>query len=160
MVAYTLPASTNRTAIRDGRRWLMLAAPRRNDLRNGHAGPGAQLHQRTPASATRQADYLPAVICAFSGVVTLSVEGVVRVLEQSAYPHGRSDAWADVAARRGEGLSNLLAQAEQASPGDRAGAADKIAVAAGFADYAALWASIRKNDGEVIARQLLAWVTP
>lgn len=156
MVAYILPADTNRAAIGDGRRWLMLAAPRRAHTSNQHPGAGARLHLRTAQTNTRNAHYFPEAHCCWSGVVTFSADGVVRVIEAAALDTrpGR-----EASLRKGEGLANLLAQAEQGSAGDRAGAADRIAVAAGFKDYAALWASIRRNDGEVIARHLLAWVS-
>lgn len=156
MVAYTLPARTNRTAIRDGRRYIMLAAPRgdRRPNQNPHVRGGARLHLRTARSRTSNGDHFPEMQCAYSGLVTFSVEGVVRVLDQSVA--SERDGWLQ-AARLGEGVSNLLAQAEQASAGDRLRAADRIAEAAGFRDHADLWASIRKDDGEVVARQLIAW---
>lgn len=156
MVAFTLPASTNRTAIRDGRRYILLAEPRPEGSRNPLPLAGALLHLRTPATATRAADRLPEGQVAFSGLVTFAVEGVVRVLEKSVVPDGR-DGWLQ-AARLGEGIANLLAQAEQASNGNRAWAAGRLADAAGFRDYPALWASIASDDGEVVARQLIAWV--
>lgn len=156
MVAHTLPATTNRTAIRDGRRYALLAQPRPAGSRNGHPAAGALLHLRTAKSATRAADHLPEGQVAFSGVVTFAVEGVVRVLEKTVAPDGK-DGWLQ-AARLGEGMANLLAQAEQGSNGNRAAAAERIANAAGFKDYADLWASIAQDDGEVVARHLLAWV--
>lgn len=155
MVAFTLPASTNRTAIRDGRRYVLLAEPRDPGSRNPHPPAGGLLHLRTPATATRAADRLPEAQVAFSGVVTFAVEGVVRVLEKSVA--AERDGWRQ-AARLGEGMANLLAQAEQASNGNRGWAADRIADAAGFKDYAALWASIAQDDGEVVARHVMAWV--
>lgn len=157
MVAYILPADTNRAAIGDGRRWLMLAAPRRPETANQHPGTGARLHLRTAQTNDRNSHYFPEVRCCLSGVVTFSADGVVRVIEAGRIAETRRDG--EDAARRSEGLANLLTQAEQGSAGDRAAAADKIAVAAGFKDYAALWASIRRNEGEVIARHLLAWVS-
>lgn len=156
MVARTLPAKTNRTAIRDGRRYALLATPRPADSRNGHPRAGQLLHLRTAQTATTKADHLPEAQVAFSGVVTFAVEGVVRVLEKTVVPDGK-DGWLQ-AARLGEGLANLLAQAEQASNGNRGAAAERIANAAGFRDYAALWASIAQDDGEVVARHVLAWV--
>lgn len=157
MVAYLLPAKTNRTAVRDGRRYAMLARPRRDDARpgHGHVGAGARIHLRTARTATANEHHFPEAQVAFSGLVTFSVEGVVRVLSKSVAP--TRDGWLQ-AARLGEGIANLLAQAEQASAGDRAKAADRIADAAGFKDYADLWASLGEDDGEVVARQLIAWV--
>lgn len=156
MTAHTLPAKTNRTAIRDGRRYVLLAAPREPGSRNRHPAAGQLLHLRTAQTATAKADHLPEAQVAFSGVVTFAVEGVVRVLEKTVVPDGK-DGWLQ-AARLGEGIANLLAQAEQASNGNRAAAAERIANAAGFKDYADLWASIAQDDGEVVARHVLAWV--
>lgn len=154
MVAYVLSAKTNRTAVRDGRRFAVLAPPRRHPSRP-HVVAGSLIHLRTPATAERVADHFPEAQVAYSGLVTFSVEGVVRVIEKSVAPE--RDGWLQ-AARLGEGMSNLLAQAEQASAGDRDKAARRIAEAAGFRDYGDLWASIGKDDGEVVARQLIAWV--
>jgi hypothetical protein len=158
MVAYTIPAKSNRTAVRDGRRFILLANPRgdRNPNQNPHAGPGARIHLKTARTASSAGEHLPEAHCAFSGLVTFSVEGVVRVLEGDAERRAGEDRQA--ARDRGEGVAHLLAQAEQASPGDRQGAADTLAVAAGFKNYADLWAAIGKDDGEVVARQLIAWV--
>lgn len=158
MVAYTLPAKTNRTAIHDGRRFLLLAAPRsdRNANQNSHVGPSGRVHLRSARTATTGIYYFPEARCAFSGVVTFAVEGVVRVLERGFVMGGGEDY--RPLRDRGEAVSNLLAQAEQGSNGDRDKAAQAIAEAAGFKDYAALWASIARDDGEVVARQLIAWV--
>lgn len=158
MVAYTLPAKTNRTAIHDGRRFILLAAPRsdRAANRNPHAGPGARVQLRSAKTAAAGIHYFPEVRCAFSGVVTFAVEGVVRVLERGFIMGGGEEM--RPLRDRGEAVSNLLAQAEQGSNGDRGKAAQAIAEAAGFRDYAALWASIAQDDGEVVARQLIAWV--
>lgn len=156
MVAHTLPAKTNRTAIRDGRRYILLAAPREPDARNQHPAAGQLLHLRTAATGISKADHLPEAQVAFSGVVTFGVEGVVRVLEKTVVPDGK-DGWLQ-AARLGEGIANLLAQAEQGSNGNRGAAAERIANAAGFKDYAELWASIADHDGEAVARHVLAWV--
>ena len=156
MAAYTLPAAANRTAVRDGRRYVLLAAPRPEGSRNPHVAAGGLIHLRTAKTATRAADHLPEGQVAFSGVVTFAVEGVVRVLDKTVVPDGR-DGWLQ-AGRLGEGMANLLAQAEQGSNGNRGAAAERIAAAAGFRDYADLWASIGQDDGEVVARQLIAWV--
>ena len=158
MVAYTLPARTNRAAIHDGRRFVLLAAPRgdRSPNQNPHAGPGARIHLRSAKSGASGIHYFPEARCAFSGVVTFAVEGVVRVLERGFVMGGGEDRRA--LRDRGEAVSNLLAQAEQASNGDRGKAAQAIAEAAGFKDYAALWAAIARDDSEVVTRQMIAWV--
>lgn len=154
MVAYTLPAATVAAPITDGRRHVLLAAPREKDRRNPHAGVGARLHLSTAqrgGNSPRPRKYFPEMQCVFSGVVTFSADGVVRVLTQAF------DQASGPLGDRGAGVARLLAAAEQGSAGDRARPAHDFAIAAGFADYAHLWDSLRKDDGEVIARHVLAW---
>lgn len=159
MVAYTIPAKSNRTAISDGRRFILLAAPREEGARNRHARAGDRLQLRTAPTKNRAIEAFPEGLTAFSGLVTFAVEGIVRLVSHDRYrgPTNAEDFSGD-AASQGEGVFHMLTAAEQGSAGDRAAMADRIAVAAGFKDYAALWASIAGDDGEVIARQVIAWV--
>ena len=152
MVAYVLPAQTNGAAIKDGRRYALIAAPRRTDKRNSHASPGAAIHLSTAHTREHPVKrYFNMGRCVYSALVSFSADGVVRVLDAEL---PRSN---DPGASIGEGLSNLLANAEQGSARDRTAPADTVARACGFDDYAALWASIRSHDGEVVARQIIAW---
>lgn len=159
MVAYTLPSKANRTAVVDGRRHILLAAPRADDSRNAHPGAGGRIHLKTARTATSNGHHLPAGLISFSGLVTFSVEGIVRLVDYTRFRGGQGERGEGRSAERhGEGIVHLLAGAEQGSTGNRRELADRIAIAAGFKDYADLWASLRKDDGEVIARQLIAWV--
>lgn len=154
MVAYTLPAATVATAINDGRRYVMLALPRAADSRNPHANAGTPLHMSTAqrgGTSPRPRKYFPEMQCVFSGVVTFSADGVVRVLSQ------QFDNASGPLGDRGAGVARMLAAAEQASAGDRAQPTHGFAIAAGFSNYAQLWDSLRKDDGEVIARHVIAW---
>lgn len=146
MVAYTLPTDANLTAIADGRRFALLAAPRERSSRNHHPGAGARIHLSTAQSKKHERRYVPARRLVFSGLVTFSADGVVRVVDRSTAVPGTI-----------EGIEAHLQNAEQGSSRDRSASADAVARACGFDDYAALWAAIREHDGEVVARQLLAW---
>lgn len=154
MVAYTLPAKTPKGPVKDGRRYILLTAPRPAGSRNAHATPGARIQLSTAQLGGRSPlprHYFPEMQCVFSGVVTFSADGVVRVLEQSF------DKASGALGDRGSGVARMLAAAEQGSAGDRTRPAHDFAIYAGFSNYADLWASIRKNEGEVIARQVIAW---
>lgn len=158
MVAYTIPAKSNRTAVADGRRFILLAAPRDENSRNRHARAGDRVQLRTAPTKSRAIEAFPEALCAFSGLVTFAVEGIVRVIDHSRYGGAPNPDFDMDAAAQGEAVFHMLNAAEQGAAGDRRVTADRIAAAAGFKDYDALWASIRKDDGEVIARQLIAWV--
>lgn len=158
MVAYTIRVKSNCTAVHDGRRFILLAAPRETGSRNPHAKAGDRLQLRTAPTKSRAIEVFPEALTAFSGLVTFAVKGIVRLIDHNRYGGAPDPAFNMDAAAQGEAVFHMLSAAEQGSPGDRAGMADRIAVAAGFKDYAALWASIARDDGEVVARQLIAWV--
>ncbi|WP_309628186.1 hypothetical protein [Brevundimonas sp.] len=157
MATYTLPAATIATAINEGRRYILLALPREADSRRPHAHVGHRLQLATAARGgtnPRTRKTFPEMQCVFSGVVTFSADGVVRVLSQ------QFDNASGRLGDRGAGVARMLAAAEQASAGDRAQPAHGFAIAAGFSNYAQLWNSLRKNDGEIIARHVIAWGAP
>lgn len=147
MVAYTLPADTNVTAVADGRRWGLLAAPRQAAGRHRHAAPRDGVQLSTARTAKRGKRLLPDAVCVYSGLVRFASDGVVRVVDAASPPYGDF----------GEAMANLLRAAEQGAAGDRAVPTARIAHALGFRDYAALWAAVGGDDGEVIARQVVAW---
>lgn len=154
MVAYILPADTNGAAIQDGRRYALVAAPRPAESRNAHAHPSARIHLSSAHSAERPRRYFRAGRCVLSAQVSLSADGVVRIL------YAETPRPTDAHAALGEGLANHLRNAEQGSPRDRQASADAVAQACGFDDYAALWENVRRHDGDKVVRQIIAWGPP
>jgi len=151
MVAYVLPSYTDETPIRTGRRFALLAKPRPAGSRNPHVGPSARVHLSIAGNRETPSRAMPTARCVYSALVSFSADGVVRILDAEA---PRSTA---PGASIGEGLANHLANAEQGSPRDRSASADAVAAACGYPDYAALWADIRRHDGEIVARQIIGW---
>jgi hypothetical protein len=145
MVAYTLPSDTDETAIRTGRRLGLLARPRRADARNTHGGPGSRVHLRIAANRNDGTRHLPTRINVLCAEAMFTPDGVQRVLATEA-PSGAV-----------EGLHALLVNAEQGSAHDRTQANDKLAVALGYDDYAALWADIGGPRNPLSVRTVIGW---
>lgn len=161
MVAYTLPADVNMTAVVDGRRCALLAEPRANDrIRNGHPGPGARIHLSTAQTKDRPRRYAPAMRLAFRADLHLSSQGVVRVTEASGTGASRHS---HAAHRRSQLVERILSSLEQGAPtpdAKRAELLQTLAVMAGFKDWPALFAGIGGRGGEIVVKTLLVWIEP
>lgn len=146
MVAYTLPSDTDETAIRTGRRIGLLARPRRADARNTHGGPGSRVHLAIARNRETPIRHLPTRINVLNADVVFVADGVQRILHSDVIHPGTV-----------EGLLALLTNAEQGSSHDRPQANDKLAVALGFTDYAALWADIGGAKTPLSVRTVIGW---
>lgn len=149
MASYPLPSNTDETAIRSGRRIGLLARPRAAGSINPHVGPGARVHLSIAGNRETPSRTLPVARCVLAADVVFTAAGVQRVLSAAV---AASDAI--------QGLHALLVNAEQGSAHDRIPANDKLAVALGFADYAALWAGFRAGAAPFVARTVIGWEAP
>lgn len=146
MVAYTLPSDTDETAIRAGRRNALLAQPRRHGARNQHGGPGSRVHLSIARNRDTPIRRLPTMLNVLHAEAVFDKDGVQRLLLAEPLHPGTI-----------EGVHALLLNAEQGSPHERGPATDRLAVALGFTDYAALWASIGGGSILFAIRSIIAW---
>ncbi len=150
MVAFRLPVRTDLNPILDGARDVVLARPpsagRRDRL--PRVGGGISLFTEGPAEGDTKA--LAPRQVRLRADVSFAREGVKRVSDVDSLTPGTV-----------EGVHALLQNAEQGSAAVAPGlAADVFARRAGFADYAALWRSLRASDADVVHRVVIQWGAP
>lgn len=163
MVAYTLPADTNMTAIADGRRCALLAEPRPGGQHTSHPRPGGAVHLTAAGTKDRPRRQADPKRLAFRADLHLSSDGVVRVLapETTAPRHdGHPEHEAHRRSQLVERLLNAVEQGAPTTPDLRRAHLARIAAMAGFKDWPALFAGVGGRGGEIVVKTLLVWIEP
>jgi hypothetical protein len=164
MVAYTLPADTNMTAIADGRRCALLAEPRPGGTNTSHPRPGGAVHLTAAGTKDRPRRKADPKRLAFRADLHLSSDGVVRVINgETTPPRTGGHQEPHEAHRRSQLVERLLNAVEQGAPtppDKRAELQNTLAAMAGFKDWPALFAGAGGRGGEIVVKTLLVWIEP